>query len=110
MALGTQAQILELGTRGGEPPVVLIGAPDPESSELSALTVLSGDPTFSGPLAGVQLGLPVYHVFEDEVAGAVDPSVYEEQVGVMRLALDADGIVTTMKRVRAEAGVGGSGG
>lgn len=109
MDLGTQSQILELSGKADTPPLVLLGAPDPESAELSALTVLTGDPTYSGALAGVQLGLPVYHVLEDEVAQAADPAVYEEQVGVMRLVLDADGIVSTMDRVRAEAGIAAPG-
>jgi glycine reductase len=108
MDLGTQSQILELSRKAEDSLLVLLGAPDPESAELSALTVLSGDPTFSGALAGVQLGLPVYHVLEEEVASAADPTVYEEQVGVMKVALDADGIVATMSRVRSEAGPGAS--
>jgi hypothetical protein len=107
MDLGTQAQILELGS-ASETPVVLLGSPDPESAELTAITVVSGDPTFSGPLAGVQLGLPVYHVLEEEVAAAADPDVYEEQVGVMSEALDADGIRQAMRRVRGEGDDGGS--
>jgi betaine reductase len=108
MDLGTQSQILELSKRDGDLPLVLLGSPDPESAELTALTVMSGDPTYSGPLAGVQLGLPVYHVLEDEVASLADPQVYEEQVGVMKLALDADGIVATMERVRRDFGQGAS--
>jgi betaine reductase len=102
MDLGTQTRILELSQQTGAPPVVLLGSPDPESAELSALTVLSGDPTYSGPLAGVQLGLPVYHVLESAVAASADPQVYEEQIGVMKLALDIEGIVATMERVRRE--------
>jgi betaine reductase len=102
MGLGTQAQILEL-SEAQDSIVVLLGAPDPDSAELAALTVLTGDPTYSGPLAGVQLGLPVYHVLEPEVVAASDPVVYDEQVGVMTLALDAEGIIATMTRVRTEA-------
>lgn len=97
---GTQLQILEIAHRSPESPVVLLGAPDPESAELSALTVVSGDPTYSGPLAGVPLGLPVYHVLEDEIASISEPEVYDLQVGAMKLALDADGINSAVRRVR----------
>jgi len=42
--------------------VVLIGTPNPESSELVAMTLTEGDPTWAGALAGVRLGLPVFHI------------------------------------------------
>ncbi len=101
MDLELQAQILELmKTLEGEPPIVLLGSPDPDSSELAALTLTSGDPAYSGPLAGVSLGLPVYHVLEDEVAAAAEPRTYEEQIGLMRMALDVDGIREAVRRVR----------
>ena len=102
MDLGTQAQVLALSEKGADLPIVLLGSPDPESAELTALTVTTGDPTFSGPLAGVQLGLPVFHVFESEVESAADATVYDREVGVMKEALDAEGIVGTMMRVRSQ--------
>jgi len=100
MDLGTQAQVLEISKKAEAKPVVLLGSPDPDSTELTAMTVMSGDPTYSGPLAGVQLELPVFHVLEDAIEVASDASVYEEHVGVMKEALDADGIRATMARLR----------
>ena len=47
---------------GAENVVVLLGAAEAEAAGLAAETVTAGDPTFAGPLAGVQLGLRVYHV------------------------------------------------
>ncbi len=44
---------------------MVLGSADPEGAGLYAETVTAGDPTFAGPLAGVSLGLPVYHVFEE---------------------------------------------
>jgi len=82
--------------------MVLLGSPDPESAELSAETVVLGDPTFAGPLAEVQLGLDVYHILEDEVRAAVPAAVYEEQIGVMSDVLDAAGIATAVKDMRAK--------
>jgi len=102
MDLATQSRVLELA-KASDDLIVVLGAPDPESSELSALTMISGDPTYAGPLAGVQLGLPVYHILESEVEAASDTAAYEENVGLMQMALDRDGIIETMRRVRGEA-------
>src|SRR5438093_11314792 len=88
MDLGTQETILRLvNQHGKENLLVLLGAPDAESAEISAETVVVGDPTYAGPLAEAQLGLEVYHVLEEEVRGAVPDDVWEEQIGVM-----ADGL------------------
>lgn len=84
--------------------VVLLGSPDPDSTEIFAETVTKGDPTFAGPLAGVDLGLPVFHVLETEVSEGADQAVYEEQVGLMAGALDAEQIIEAMRRVRASNG------
>ena len=77
---------------GADDLVVVLGAADPEALEVAAETVTAGDPSYVGPLAGVSLGLPVVHIFEDEVKEQVDPSVYEEQVGLLELALDTDAV------------------
>lgn len=87
---------------GAENLVVVIGAAEAEAAGLAAETVTVGDPTFAGPLAGVALNLMVYHVVEDEVKQQVDPSVYEEQVGMMEMVLDVDAISQEMKSVRGE--------
>ena len=52
--------------------IVLIGGAEAEAAGLAAETVTAGDPTFAGPLAGVQLGLRVYHAVEPEFKEAVD--------------------------------------
>ena len=52
----------------------------------------AGDPTYAGPLAGVQLGLSVWHIVEDEIKAEVDPEVYDEQIGIMEMVLDIDAI------------------
>jgi betaine reductase len=43
--------------------IVVLGASDLEGALISAETVTDGDPSFSGPLAGVSLKLPVYHIW-----------------------------------------------
>ncbi len=87
---------------GAENVVVLFGAAEAESSGLSAETVTNGDPTFAGPLAGVALGLSVFHAVEPEFKECVDEDVYEEQVGMMEMVLDVDSIIEEMQAIRAD--------
>ena len=82
--------------------VVMLGAADAEAVEGAAETVRDGDPAWVGPLAGVQLGLPVLHVFEDEVKEQADDGVYEAQIGFFEMTLDVDGVKDAMKRARGE--------
>lgn len=84
MDLENQKRVLNISEEHGpENVVVLLGAAEAEAAGLAAETVTAGDPTYAGPLAGVQLGLSVYHICEDEVKAETDPAVYEEQVGMM---------------------------
>ena len=75
-------------THGADDLVVVLGAADLESLEVAAETVTLGDPAYVGPLAGVQLGLPVIHILEEEVKAQVDAAVYDEQVGLLEMTLD----------------------
>ena len=91
MDLENQARIKELAEKYGKDEIIVVlGGAEAEASGLAAETVVSGDPTFAGPLAGVSLGLPVYHIFE--LKDQVDAGVYEEQVAMMEMVLDADAI------------------
>ena len=87
---------------GAENIVVLLGAAEGEGSGLAAETVTAGDPTFAGPLTGVQLGLTVFHVCEEEVKAEFDPAVYDEQVGMMEMVLDVDDIASEMSSILEE--------
>jgi hypothetical protein len=87
-------------THGAENVVVLIGAAEAESAGLAAETVTNGDPTFAGSLAGVQLGLRVYHAVEPQFKDYVDSAVYEEQIGMMEMVLDVDAIISEMTSMR----------
>jgi betaine reductase len=46
------------------------------------------------------LGLPVVHIFEDEVKEQIDPAVYEAEVGLLELALDTDAVKESMRKAR----------
>src|SRR5688500_8910784 len=75
---------------GADELVVVLGAADLEALEVAAETVTLGDPAYVGPLAGVQLGLPVIHILEEDVKAQIDPEVYDEQVGLLEMTLDVE--------------------
>ena len=101
MDLAHQEAILRVvEEKGKENVMVILGSPNPESAELAAETVVNGDPTFAGPLAGVALGLPVYHILEPEIREAVDREVYRSAVGLMEAVLPAEEIAVAVRRVR----------
>ena len=87
---------------GAENMLILLGAAEAESAGLAAETVTNGDPTFAGPLAGVQLGLKVFHAVEPEFKDNVDADVYDEQIGMMEMVLDVDGIIEEMSSIREQ--------
>ena len=103
MDLENQKRVKEFAEKyGPENVVVILGAAEGEASGLAAETVTAGDPTFAGPLTGVQLGLTVYHICEPEIKAEVDPAVYDDQVSMMEMVLDVDGIIEEMTNIRNE--------
>ena len=85
MDLENQKRVKEFAEEyGAENLVVVLGAAEGEAAGLAAETVTLGDPTFAGPLTGVQLGLTVYHVCEPEMKEEFDEAVYDEQVSMKR--------------------------
>ena len=103
---GTETAIQRLVEGGDrERMVVLLGTPTAGSTVMVALTLTEGDPSYAGPLAGVPLGLPVYHVLEEGVKQAIPGDVYEREIGPMEFVLDAPAIVSALARAR-EAGGG----
>jgi betaine reductase len=103
MDLDDQASIQQVVDKvGSHDLVVLLGSPNPESAELYAATVTMGDPTFAGPLAGIPLGLPVYHVLEPEVVEQLSQQTYDEQLRMAALTLDVEPILSTVRRIRTE--------
>ena len=104
MDLENQKRVKDAAEKyGNENVMVIIGAAEAEAAGLAAETVTLGDPTFAGPLAGVALGLAVYHAVEPEFKNEVDPEVFDEQIGMMEMVLDVDGIVEEMNDIRSES-------
>lgn len=103
MDLENQKRVKELTEEfGAENIVVILGASEGEAAGLAAETVTVGDPTFAGPLAGVQLGLKVYHICELEMKNEIDPKLYEEHVGMMEMVLNIEDIANEMTEVRSQ--------
>ena len=103
MDLHTQEAIIKLVDQHGKDELlVVLGAPDPESAEIAAETVVLGDPSYAGPLAGTQLGLDVYHVLDDDVKAEVPDDVWDDQIGVMADVLEADALVAAVVSMRKQ--------
>ena len=101
MDLENQKRVKEFAEEyGAENLVVVLGAAEGEAAGLAAETVTLGDPTFAGPLTGVQLGLTVYHVCEPEMKEEFDEAVYDERVSMMEMVLDVDDIISEMQAIR----------
>ena len=103
MDLQNQQRIKDAAEKfGAENVVVVLGSSDAEGAEIYAETVTAGDPTFAGPLAGVSLGLPVYHVFDPVIKEEADPAVWEEQIGMMEMVLDTEALADAVRKMREE--------
>ena len=101
MDLENQKRVKEFYEQYGKDDlVVLLGAAEGEDAGLAAETVTLGDPTYAGPLAGVSLGLAVYHICEPEVKAEVDEAVYDEQISMMEMVLDVEDIISEMTAIR----------
>ena len=103
MDLENQKRVKEFAEKyGAENVVVVLGAAEGEAAGLAAETVTNGDPTYAGPLTGVQLGLTVYHICEPEIKEEIDEAVYDEQISMMEMVLDVDDIVNEMTPIRED--------
>ena len=103
MDLENQKRVKDFAEQyGAENIVVVLGAAEGEAAGLAAETVTAGDPTFAGPLAGVQLGLSVFHVCENEIKDEVDSSVYDDQISMMEMVMDVDDIAKEISSIREQ--------
>lgn len=98
-----QDRIKRLAEEHGTELVVVLGAADLEAIEVAAETVTEGDPAYVGPLAGVQLGLPVVHILDEDVKEQIDPAVYDEQVGLLEMTIDTEAVRAAMRKAREAA-------
>jgi glycine reductase len=101
MDLEGQGRIRQVIEQAGSDDVVaILGANSPTAVEMTALTLKSGDPSYAGPLTGVALGIPSYHVLEPEIADQFDPGLYERELALPALAMDVAEVVAPLKSLR----------
>ncbi|MDR2726040.1 MAG: glycine/sarcosine/betaine reductase complex selenoprotein A, partial [Candidatus Adiutrix sp.] len=103
--LANQQRIKDAAEKfGADEVIVILGSSDAEGAGIYAETVTNGDPTFAGPLAGVALGLPVYHIFEEAVRAEADPAEWENQVSMMEMVLDTAALAKSVADMRGAHG------
>jgi betaine reductase len=99
--LESQAQIKKLVEQEGKDGmIVVLGASDIEGAEIAAETLTVGDPSYAGSLAGVSLGLPIYHILEPEVRAAIPEDVYEQAAGLVSMIVDTEEVGRKFKAIR----------
>ncbi len=103
MDLQNQQRVKDAAEKfGPESVVVVLGSSDAEGAEIYAETVTNGDPTYAGPLAGVQCGLPVYHIFEKEIRDECDAAAWEEQISMMEMVLEPEALAEAVRGIREQ--------
>jgi betaine reductase len=85
---------------GPENLAVVLGNGEANGVEVFAETVTQGDPSYAGPLAGVALRIPVYHVLEDDVMSAVPEKLREEKLQLSSLVIDVEPMHQVLKTAR----------
>jgi betaine reductase len=79
---------------------VVLGNGEANGVEVFAETVTQGDPSYAGPLAGIALKIPVYHILEAEVMGAVPENLREEKLQLSSLVIDVEPMHQVLKTAR----------
>ena len=85
---------------GPENLAVVLGNGEANGVEVFAETVTQGDPSYAGPLAGVSLKIPVYHVLEDEVMAVIPENLREEKLQLSSLVIDVEPMHQVLKAAR----------
>jgi hypothetical protein len=85
---------------GPENLTVVLGNGEANGVEVFAETVTAGDPSYAGPLAGVALKIPVYHILEEEVLGAVPEDLRRDQLELSALVIDVEPMHEVLKASR----------
>ena len=101
MDLEGQGRIRQVVEQAGTTDVVaVLGANSATAVEMTALTLKSGDPSYAGPLAGVALGIPSYHILEAAIVEQIDPALYERELALPAMAMDVEEVVQPLKAIR----------
>ena len=85
---------------GPENLAVVLGNGEASGVEVFAETVTEGDPSYAGPLAGVSLKIPVYHVLEEDVMAVVPEAIREEKLRLSTLVIDVEPMRQVLQAAR----------
>ena len=89
-----------LDQHGTENVVAILGANSAEAVEMPAVTLLTGDPSYAGPLANVALGIPSFHVLEPVIVDQIDPAVFERELALSLMVANVDELTAPLKAIR----------
>src|SRR3972149_572491 len=64
--------------------------------EVGSRTVIDGDPSWSGPLAGESLKLKVFHILEPLIKNQIPRDIYEDELMLLELAVGEEKIDKTV--------------
>ena len=87
---------------GPENLAVILGNGEPGGVEVFAQTVTEGDPSYAGPLAGVALKIPVYHMLEEEVISQVPQPLRDARLELSSLVIDIASMEQVLRATRAK--------
>ena len=85
---------------GPENLAVVLGNGEASGVEVFAETVTEGDPSYAGPLAGVALKIPVYHVLEEDVMAVVPEAIREKKLQLSSLVIDVEPMRQVLQAAR----------
>jgi betaine reductase len=88
---------------------VVWGITNEQYLEVGSRTVMEGDPSWSGPLAGVSLHLKVFHIFEPEIKNRIPQDVFDEELMLLELAVGDEKIdktIAMMEKFRSQLPMG----
>jgi betaine reductase len=85
---------------GPENLTVVLGNGEANGVEVFAETVTQGDPSYAGPLAGVALKIPVYHILEEEVISEVPEQLREGHLQLSALVIDVEPMHEVLQAAR----------
>src|SRR5438874_3536601 len=81
---------------------VVLGNGEANGVEVFAETVTEGDPSYAGPLAGVALKIPVYHILEEDLMTEVPEKLRDEKLQLSSLVIDIEPMHQVLKASRAK--------
>jgi len=85
---------------------VVWGITNEQFLDIGSRTVIGGDPSWSGPLAGEELKLEVFHILEPGIRSRIPQEVFDDELMLLELAIGDEKIEKTaamMEKFRADA-------